>query len=205
MKVDDARMPTTGAANTSSAKRPSSTSNSFSEVLGRKLEDPEKRKSPQGEQFSVPDEAAFALPAVIPAEPVQAGIVSPPSVDTGTEAANIQALVQEILVVTQPNGQRSVELQFNSKSLDGLQVKISQEQDQIAIRFSASSSSVSDLISRNLDQLSDALHRKGLQVAPIQVEVVPTPANVESTNTGSKDGRRQEQNEQQRRQQRQKR
>jgi flagellar hook-length control protein FliK len=205
MKVDDAHTPKTETTKTSDGKRPSSTSGSFSEVLGRKLGGTERKKASQDQLFPLSNENSLVLPTIIPADQTQSGIVSQPAAETRSEAINIQGLVQEILVVAQPNGQHSVELQFNSKSLDGLHVKISQEQDQIAIRFSTASASVSELISRNLDQLSDALHRKGLELAPIQVELTPAPTNSVANNTGSRDGRRGQQNEEQRQQQQRKR
>lgn len=205
MKVDDARIPIAGTGKIPPGKRARSASGSFSEILEGKLENAGARKGQKGEPFPQPDDAAFALAAVMPAEQNQAGMVSEPPVETRSEAASIQGLAHEILVVAQPNGQRGIELQFNSKTLDGLHVKISQEQDQISIRFSTASASVSDLIARNLDQLSDALQHKGLQLAPIQVEVTPTQPNSESTSTGPRDGRNGQQNERQRQQQHQKR
>lgn len=205
MKVDDARMPAAETAKTLSPKRPNSASGSFSEILERKLENAGERKSKEGEPFYLPDDAALPLAAVIPVDQNQVGVASEPSVQMRSEPATIQALAHEILVVAQPNGQRSVELQFNSKTLNGLCVKISQQQDQISIRFSTTSASVSDLISRNLGQLSDVLQHKGLQLAPIQVDVTPTPTNSESTNSGSRDGRSGQQNERRRQQQQQKR
>ncbi len=204
MKVDDAHIPKAETTKTSEGRQPSSTSSSFSEVLGRKLGDAERKKAQQDQQLPLSDETSLALPTILPVDLTQPRVVSQPSAETRSEAANIQALVQEILVVAQPNGKQSVELQFNSKTLDGLRVKITQDQDQIAIRFSAASASVSELISRNVDQLSDALHRKGLQLAPIQVELTPTPTNSAASNTESRDGRRGGQNEERRQQQKRK-
>jgi flagellar hook-length control protein FliK len=110
-------------------------------------------------------------------------------------------LVQEILVVAEPNGANRVEIQFNSTTLEGLRVQISQDQDQIAIRFSAASALTSNLLSRNLDQLSAALHSKGLQVSPIQVELAPPRIEAAPGSSGSRDGRHEQSEE--RRQQRQ--
>lgn len=205
MKVDDARNPIAGTGKTLPAKRPNSASGSFYEILERKLENPEPRKGQEGERFTPPDDAALVSPGLIPADQNQVGMASEPPVQMRSEPASIQALAHEILVVAQPNGQRSIEVQFNSKTLDGLHVKISQQQDQISIRFSTTSASVSDLISRNLDQLSDALQHKGLQLAPIQVEVTPAQTNSESTSRGSTNGRSGQQNERQQQQRQQKR
>ncbi len=206
MKVDDTRAPTSEPTKTSDGKRPGSTSSLFSEVLGRKSEDTERKRIQQESPFAVPDEASSLVsPAIVPTDQIQPGIVSQSSAPTRSEAADIQALVQEILVVSKPDGQQSVEIQFNSKSLDGLNVKISQEQNQIAIRFSTASASVSELLSRNLDQLSDGLQRKGVQLAPIQVELTSGSTSSVPSNTTSRDGRRGQQREDRQQQQRQKR
>jgi flagellar hook-length control protein FliK len=204
MKVDDARIPTEASGKTLPGKRPNS--GSFYKILERARENDRARKGQEREPLSLSDDApsAFALPTLMPPDQNQAAMVSQASEEISNEAIGIQALVDEILVVAQPNGQHDVELQFNSKTLDGLNVKITQGQDQISIRFSTTSASVSDLISRNLDQLSDALEHKGLQLAPIQVEFHPTQTNFESTGTGARDRRSGQQNERQRQQRHQK-
>jgi flagellar hook-length control protein FliK len=112
--------------------------------------------------------------------------VAPPLVQD-TKAAStlnepevIRNLVREILVVTEPRGRQTVDVQFNSTTLDGLRVRISREDDKIAIRFLTASASVSDLLSRNAAQLSEALQAKGLHVVPIQVELRAAPVSMEA-------------------------
>ncbi len=207
MKVDDTVPPAAQTAKTSEGGRPSSAS--FSGVLARKLED-SGSKTEQDGRFAQPDEALLALPMTMPADQIQPEMVFQPSSEMRSDTTKIQALIQEILVVAQPNGRQAVEIQFDSKTLDGLNVQISQQQGQVAIRFSAASAPVSELISRNLDQLSDALQRKGLNLAPIQVELTSMPNNSGtnnpgSSNTGARDGRRGEQNQDRRQQQQRKR
>jgi flagellar hook-length control protein FliK len=175
MKVDDARTPSGESSQTSETKAPSSSS--FSEVLEQKTEAEQKKKKNERWARLPSDEAFFGLPAMPSPGQIQPGMISQPPAAGRSEVADIQALVQEIVVMSKPAGQHSIEIQFNSKTLDGLHVQISGEQNQIAIRLSAASPSVSKLLSRNLDQLSEALQGKGLQVASIQVEIAPAMLN----------------------------
>jgi len=121
--------------------------------------------------------------------------VAPPLVQdmkaasTLNEPEVIRNLVREILVVTEPRGRQTVDVQFNSTTLDGLRVRISREEDKIAIRFLTASAAVSDLLSRNADQLSEALQAKGLHVVPIQVELSAGPVSIE-TGLPARDGQR---------------
>ena len=133
--------------------------------------------------------ALAGLPIPVPLEfagpsgPQAATHAGPP------ETALIQNLVSEILVSATPEGGKSVEVQFNSKTLAGLKVQITGTGDHLSIRFSTSSQSVSQLLSRNIGQLSQALEAKGLQIAPIQIEMAPPPAAPASSPQSGNSGR----------------
>jgi flagellar hook-length control protein FliK len=204
MKVEEAGVPPSEASQPVAAKRSNPTA--FSQLLEQKAEAGQKKKRIQpGVELLLLDGSALMLPAALAGGQMQPGMVSQLPAETRVEGADIKALVQEILVVSKPNEPRSVEIQFNSKTLDGLQVQIKQDRDQIAIRFSTASESISDLLSRNLNQLTEALHSKGLQVGPIQVERAPTPIDA-APGSGSatpRDGRRGQSEERQQRQQQQ--
>ena len=88
------------------------------------------------------------------------------------EVRDLDGLVQEILVAAGPGSAPMVEVQFHSNTLDGLNVQVSKAGDEISIRFLTSSTSVAQLLSRNSEQLSQGLGARGLQVAPIQVELI---------------------------------
>lgn len=205
MKVDDAKAAQPDPTQSPDTKKPGS--KPFSKVLEDKAAAgvPTKKGLPFGTKPGPFDPNAMLLPAsVMPAPQFTPDTIFQPVAATpAADASAIQGLVQEILVATKPDGQNSVEIQFNSKTLDSLHVQISKDQDQIAIRFSAANESVSNLLSRNISQLSDALREKGLQVAPIQVELRPAPISSSPSDTPQRDGRRGGQSDQRRDQQQQ--
>lgn len=192
MKVDDPAASPPEPAKAPERKR--ADANSFSKLLGQKAEVAQKKKkADEGVQFPSSDrESSASIPAsafVLPAQH-QPAIVSQAPVVMHGEAEDIEGLIQEILLVCKPDGHPSIEIQFSSKTLEGLRVHISQEQDEVAIRFSAASALLSELISSNLDQLSDNLHSRGLQVAPIEVELAPAPIDSGPSRAAPRHGRR---------------
>jgi hypothetical protein len=101
----------------------------------------------------------------------------------------VQSIVHEILVVTKAGGPPIVDVQFNSKTLDGLRVRVSGNKEEIAIRFSTSSESVLQLLKQHVGALSDALQTKGLQVAPVQIEMRPAPVVSPQSGSSPRHGR----------------
>jgi flagellar hook-length control protein FliK len=148
------------------------------------------RAKKPGEQIAAGD--GVPVPQLLPvstAAPVLSG--GAPATDAAGQTAAIQSLVQEISVAAPPGGPQSVEVQFNSTTLEGLKVRVTSTDGDTTIRFSTSSQSVSQLISRNADQLSQALEAKGIQAGPIQVEWRPASvASSSSDGTPSRDNRR---------------
>jgi hypothetical protein len=169
-------------------------SRSFDKVLERKTEDRQSRKArPQKLPGLDPEEdgknlsagAAIALPLSREAARSQ---VAGPAVAPDVQV--LEGLVREIVVVAGPGVDPKVELQFHSKTLDGLNVRVVKKGDEISIRFLTGSDSVAQLLSRNSAQLSEALLAKGLHVAPIQVEFARGPAGSTRANDSPRDGRR---------------
>jgi len=103
---------------------------------------------------------------------------------------DLEGLVQEILVVAGPGSAPLVEVQFHSDTLEGLSVQVSKTGDQVSIRFLTSSTSVAQLLSQNSSQLLQGLEAKGLQVAPIQVELTQATPRSTDSRPSSSDGRR---------------
>jgi flagellar hook-length control protein FliK len=92
--------------------------------------------------------------------------------------------VREIQVVTSQAGGKAVEVEMNSRTLEGLRVRIAQDGDRLTVKFSTGSQAISQLLSRHLDQLSQALETKGFHVAPIQVQL--RPPGTASAESGSR-------------------
>jgi flagellar hook-length control protein FliK len=116
------------------------------------------------------------------------------------EIRDLDGLVQEITAVAGPGTDPKVEIQFHSKTLEGLNVQIAKKGDEISIRFLTASDSVAQLLSKNSDQLSQALEAKGIHVAPIQVSLAPTAPRFTDSSSSSRDGRRGRGDERQQRQ-----
>jgi flagellar hook-length control protein FliK len=144
----------------------------FEKVLERKNVDRHEKKLRGQKRSGRETEAQDGLPAAAmpfaplrQAEPPEVGKAAPAS-----EIRTLDGLVREILVEAGPGVDPKVEVQFHSKTLEGLNVRISRKGDEISIRFLTGSDSVAQLLSRNTEQLSQSLLAKGLHVAPIQVE-----------------------------------
>ena len=104
------------------------------------------------------------------------------------DVERIQALTQEMVDKIQtskgPGGGDQVDIQFNSRTLQGLQVSISHNDAGVSVRFNTASEQVSQLLSQNVQTLVQALAAKGVEVG--DVRVVPTTTTASETfNSGS--------------------
>jgi len=193
-----------GAASPTSqpGESPGSGAKTFDKVLARKSEEHKAKKrgdEPGGQ--SIEDEGKLSA-AMSAASFLAIRDTASPAITKAAAAPEIRdldGLVQEIVVVAGPGKDPKVEVRFPSKTLDGLNVQITKNGDDLSIRFLARSSSVAQLLSQNSNQLSQALEAKGIQVAPIQVEVASSPSS--STESACKDGRRGRGDDRQQRQQ----
>jgi hypothetical protein len=92
----------------------------------------------------------------------------------GTAAlAQIHALagemVDKVQVLKNQAGDERVDIQFNSKTLQGLQVSISQSEGKVSVQFSTPNEQVSQLLSQNVQALTQALNNRGVDVADVRV------------------------------------
>jgi flagellar hook-length control protein FliK len=179
--------------------KPGQTSKSFSKLLGEKSE---KKKRP-GETLDPSDEAALGsglIAGAVPQQQFPAEIKESRSARPGLDSALVRDLVQEIVLVTQPTGAQAVDVQFNSRTLQNLKVRISKDGEQISIRFSSPNDTVSQLLSRNVEQLSSALAARGV---PAVIDIhTGTPASMSDDTRGAPGEQRrdQRQGQQQKRQ-----
>lgn len=87
-----------------------------------------------------------------------------------TPSLDIERLATEIvdhISSRQMNGPRSVEIQFNSKTLEGLRVSVHSEGGLVAIGFVAPSTRVAGLVQKELGALRSALESKGVRIAQL--------------------------------------
>jgi len=78
-------------------------------------------------------------------------------------------IVQHIHAATTADGRRSVEIQFNSKTLDGLQVRVEDSKGSITVSFAARTENVAALLENQAPQLKRALEARGMTVANVSV------------------------------------
>lgn len=158
-----AKAPAGGAA---SAARParSDKSKSFDSLLAKKRE---------GE----PDESALSAAIPPPAfalrndvAPVEAGS-GPTSVPPALEG-----LVNELVSVAGPDGSHAVDIQFDSRTLQGLHVRVTRNSEGVSIQLQTASDDVARLLSRNLDRLQHALETKGVPSPALRIETGTAPA-----------------------------
>lgn len=75
----------------------------------------------------------------------------------------------QIDIVKQGGRLESVNITFDSKTLEGLQVQIRQQDGEMAIHFVTQSDHVSNLLSRHTGELREALTSKGIRIRNIAV------------------------------------
>jgi flagellar hook-length control protein FliK len=83
-------------------------------------------------------------------------------------------LAHQIDVVKKDGVTEGVNITFDSKALEGLQVQIRQENGEMSIRFVTQSDTVSKLLSRNVGELKESLANKGVKVQNISISNAQT-------------------------------
>jgi hypothetical protein len=104
------------------------------------------------------------------ADPVNAG--------GGVVAKNdalLASLVQEIAAEAPPGGSSSVDIQFNSRTLEGLHVRIQKTGDSVQVQFSTSSDGIAQLLSANSQSLTAALTQRGYVAPAVSVQREQSP------------------------------
>ena len=105
-----------------------------------------------------------ALPQ--PLTPSQQRVEKPQST---MDTRQLDGLVQEISVAAQDKSTQ-VDIQLNSQTLQGLHIRIASDQGgSIAIQFTTASAAVSEFLSGNIQQLSNALAERDIKVSEIRV------------------------------------
>jgi len=175
----------------------------FSEVLkGQKKstgeasrEGHEKCEAPELEargkrEFPAAPVAAALTPLSVPlatlrdSTPIAGGqAIAPPE-------AILSSLVEEITAAVPSGGNASVEIQFDSRTLQGLHVRIQKTGEGVEVRFTTSSEPVSRLLANNANTLAAALVQRGYTSPLISVQAPSTAApSAGSTGEGRPSGR----------------
>ena len=174
------------------ANTPAKTRTRFSEVLKEdKHRGADARAEDDEESLASANAGAPMSSAPLPSwdvAPMEAG----QAVTAPTEAL-LASLVQEIAVQAPPGGSGSVDIQFNSRTLQGLEVRVQKKGDSVEVQFSTSSDAVSQLLTANMQSLADALVQRGYVAPAVSVQRAPGPTNVSSADSrrsGRDDGNR---------------
>ncbi|HEX4772162.1 MAG TPA: flagellar hook-length control protein FliK [Bryobacteraceae bacterium] len=153
---------TEGRHEISAVKAKTEKSDRFSKIL-------ERSRGESGPQFNLAGEnQSSAMRDVTPQSE---------RIFTAPASADLERLAAEIvdhISSHRSNGARSVEIQFNSQTLQGLRVSLrSTEQGQVAINFLTPVPRVAGLVQKNLGSLRLALESKGIRVTQLEVSRRP--------------------------------
>jgi hypothetical protein len=152
--------------------------------------EPKRRETPVGEAKTA---APAPTPTVTPMPALRSESVQPAANQVraaGSTASveRIKALAGEIVDKMEtthgPKGDAKVDIQFNSRTLQGLQVSISKQDTGVSIRFNTASEQISQLLTQNVQALVQTLAAKGVEVGDVRI--------VPNTPSGSTSGSRQD-------------
>ena len=123
----------------------------------------EKRKE-SGPQFNLlPERQSSELPAPTG----QSESIS--SAPASTDISRLASEIVDHISSHEANGIRSVEIQFNSQTLEGLRVSLRNQQGSITINFLTPVARVAVLVQNNLENLRTTLEGKGIRVTRLAV------------------------------------
>lgn len=91
---------------------------------------------------------------------------------TPAKPPEIEQLASEIverISVHRTGGAPVIDIQFNAKTLAGLQVQVRSDQGAVAVNFLAPAPRIAKLLDNNLGKLRSALEEKGVRLAKIAV------------------------------------
>jgi flagellar hook-length control protein FliK len=163
------------------------TSDRFSQILKSKNEkSQEKQDSAKGDGDNVQQKSQTAALNPLSANPpvgddsavrfsqqstaADGGKIARPGASASSQIDKLTTEIgQQIDIVKQGGKTEAINITFDSKTLEGLQVQIRQQDGQLAIRFITQSDNVSNLLSRNTGQLQEALTSKGVKIRNIVI------------------------------------
>jgi hypothetical protein len=142
---------------------------------GNKADGPDDQQKgpyaiPEPVSGNLPDVDASIAHASLLSDSADAGKIAEPG---STASAPIEKLTTEIGhqidIFKQEGRAQAVNITFDSRTLDGLQVQIRQQDGELAIRFVTQSDHVSKLLSRHSGELREALAGKGVRIGNIAI------------------------------------
>jgi flagellar hook-length control protein FliK len=158
----------------------------FSEILKDKKDrrDPAVSEDLNGEPTLLND-AAAGLASATPPAPANVAVVDSGQAAAPSSEALVASLVREITVQLPPGSAKSVDIQFDSHTLQGLHVRIQKADSGLNVQFATSSEAVSRLLTSNAPALTEALQQRGYVAPVISVQRPEGPATFASGDSRS--------------------
>jgi hypothetical protein len=177
MRITD-NLEAQGPGTTAPDNSPAKSRTRFSEVLKGASK---KEDKPRPEETAAQDHQERVAPGFASPLPFSdvTTIDSRPGIAPEHQAL-LTSLVQEIAVEAPPDGNTSVDIQFDARTLEGLHVQIQKTPEGVAIQFATSSEAVSQLLAANAPGLTEALSQRGY---------IEPNVSVRNTRTASEAGR----------------
>jgi hypothetical protein len=182
MKINDAQPPdddsTVNTDNLDSDDVDSSSNSgddqpsAFSQMLAKKREAEQGPQSQRGKSMqSGPDLGAGATSFQVfdQSRNAPAAVAAMDSKHVVALPADLQQLVREISVAANEAGNQQVHIEMNSTVMKGLHIQIERHEGTLAIQFQSQSDQVTNLLSKNVEALSQGLMNLGERAVEIRV------------------------------------
>jgi flagellar hook-length control protein FliK len=176
MKIGDSSPNTSQVSDKGADSRPSpddSGKSSFSKVLSNKRNPQEEGTQAQtGKPFAGDLDPSMLGMMQMQAQTPFDQTLRPTSVEAPHSVevpAELQSLIKEISVVVNSPDSQQVHIELNSNVLKGLQIDIHRQDGAVAIQFHSTSDQVTNLLSTNIDALSQGLEDRGVNVSNIRI------------------------------------
>jgi len=172
----------TEAPTTFGTNAPGKKTRAFERVLHAKEGTADKEQKSQvapaaGPQALSPNMANDDVLNILPPTPEidkSSPIASSTTPVASTQIQNLpREIVSEIRSVPNKDGSRTVDIQFDSRTLQGLQVHITERQGNLSIQFATQSENVAALLADHKNDLANALAADGFSVKNISTSVQP--------------------------------
>ena len=200
MNVDSAQAPQAADAVDQPQEEPadqkSDGPSAFSKLLLKSGKGKPAGEDIPGKPGAGPDAMTAHSPQTVTQIPILADSHPASSATSHTESLHavslppqIEGVVREITAGVNAAGRNEVNIELNSKTLNGLQIHIEKHDGKIDVQFQSRTDDVARLLSRNVGALSQALADRGVAVNDIRIE---TPQAVPRTEEYKSNSRQQD-------------
>jgi flagellar hook-length control protein FliK len=116
------------------------------------------------------------LPMGLPPRPVELDVEQPQATAAALPSEQIVALANEIGARIEPSAVGTVTIRFDAKTFEGLEVQLSRERGQLAVRLVSQTPEVAQLLTSRVEDLRHRLEERGYRQAIVQVQRVKRAA-----------------------------